>query len=234
MNFSVDVPGFKTAHVNRASGGRRDPGGKGINVATVTARYGIETAAAGFLGADNCGIFREHFERYSIRDEFIYIDGATREGIKITDPRNKITTDINFTGFEIDNEKKELFLAHFSKLCADHDYVILSGSLPCGVEPDFYAKLAGAAKAEGAFTAVDTSGEPLKLAVESGAVDLIKPNEHEIAEAFGSSGRLIASARCRNGCSVYGRKGKQAVHCEGCLAGIGPEGRTCFNRGSRR
>lgn len=185
VDYSVDVPSFRIDHVNRASGGRRDPGGKGINVATITARYGIETTVTGFLGSDNRLIFDNHFKNSSLKNEFIYINGYTREGIKITDPDNHLTTDINFSGFDVSKDNLDEFLSRFETLAAVHDFVVMSGSLPGGLPADLYAVLAKKARKAGAFTAVDTSGEALKLAVESGCVDLIKPNEHELDEAFG-------------------------------------------------
>jgi len=188
IDYSVVVPSFRTDHVNRATGGRRDPGGKGINAATITAGYGIDTTVTGFLGTDNSLIFDNHFKTCGFRDEFIYVEGSTREGIKITDPADRVTTDINFNGFDIEQKAIDEFIFRFERLAVHHDMVLMSGSLPEGLPADFYAILAVIAKNADLFTAVDTSGEALRAAVESGTVDLIKPNEHELVEAFGDAG----------------------------------------------
>ena len=187
IDYSVTVPAFRLDSVNRASGGRRDPGGKGINVATVTARYGIDSTVTGFLGDENCGIFDEHFAKFLLRDEFIRVAGQTREGIKITDPGARQTTDINFSGFTPVRKDVESFLERFDALAAVHDWVLFCGSPAKGLPLDFYACLARTAREAGALTAADTSGDALRLAVESGCLDLIKPNTHELKEAFGIS-----------------------------------------------
>ena len=184
IDYTVQVPDFKTDAVNRASGGRRDPGGKGINAATITAQYKIKTAVSGFLGTENKRIFIEHFENFMIHDRFIYINGPTREGIKIADPLQQITTDINFAGFKIEQTHLDAFIAKFKDIIGEYDYVIMSGSLPENVPDGIYGELASIAAAAGVYTAVDTSREPLRLAIESGYVNLIKPNIDELSDLF--------------------------------------------------
>lgn len=190
VDYSVGVPGFLVNSVNRAESGRRDPGGKGINTATVTSRFGIKTAVTGFLGKENCSVFNEHFERNAIVDRFIYIDGFTREGIKINDNLRKETTDINFPGFSVDEKSLQTFIEEFDNLAAGYDYLLMSGSLPTGVPAHIYGRLAETASKAGAFTVVDASGKSLRSAVDSSYVNLIKPNIHELFEAFAEPGML--------------------------------------------
>lgn len=62
----------------------------------------------------------------------------------------------------------------------DVSFIIAIGSLPPGVPHDIYAILAKIAKDKRAKFIVDTSGEPLKKAVEQG-VYLLKPNLGELS-----------------------------------------------------
>jgi 1-phosphofructokinase family hexose kinase len=62
--------------------------------------------------------------------------------------------------------------------------VIFSGSLPVGAPNNFYATLVAAARAAGCRTFLDTSGEPLKLALAS-RPHFVKPNRDEAAAALG-------------------------------------------------
>lgn len=68
----------------------------------------------------------------------------------------------------------------------DVSFIIASGSLPPGVPHDVYAMLAKIAKIKRAKFIVDTSGEPLKKAVEQG-VYLLKPNLGELSFLVGKS-----------------------------------------------
>jgi 6-phosphofructokinase 2 len=63
-------------------------------------------------------------------------------------------------------------------------YVIASGSLPPGVPNDFYARLAHVVRTRGSKIIVDTSGEALRHAAETG-VFLLKPNMRELAAIAG-------------------------------------------------
>ena len=65
-------------------------------------------------------------------------------------------------------------------------YAVASGSLPRGVPHDFYARLAHNLKAlGGAKLVLDTSGPPLKHALDVG-VYLVKPSLSEFAELLGT------------------------------------------------
>ncbi|MBB6481555.1 1-phosphofructokinase family hexose kinase [Spirochaeta isovalerica] len=184
IDYTVIVPGFAVDSVNRAESGRRDPGGKGINVATALSRGGFDVAVTGFLGKENALIFRDHFTKNSLEDHFVYVEGSTREGIKIADPEGEITTDINFPGFMIEKKQIDELLDKFGKLASGFHSVILSGSLPPGVPDSFYGDLAKIAREAGCFVALDTSRMALKAAVETGAINLIKPNIDELAEIY--------------------------------------------------
>lgn len=184
IDYTIEVEQFKIDIVNRAEAGRRDPGGKGINVATALNHCGLEADVTGFLGKENRKIFHDHFKKNKIRDRFIYIDGKTREGIKVVDSYNKNTTDINFPGFLLTKEDIDKFIDHFTIIVPEYNYVVLSGSLPIGVSKDIYVQLGKIAKDSGVFVVLDTSGVALKKGVESRVIDLIKPNFEELSAIY--------------------------------------------------
>jgi 1-phosphofructokinase len=68
-------------------------------------------------------------------------------------------------------------------------WAVLSGSLPPGVDPGWYADVIAAVAGEGISIALDTSGEPLRLAIERvpQLIALVKPNTEELAELVGVS-----------------------------------------------
>ena len=63
-------------------------------------------------------------------------------------------------------------------------HLVVSGSLPQGVPADFHARAVRLAKKHGVRVVLDTSQEPLRLALEEG-VYLVKPNRREIAQLTG-------------------------------------------------
>ena len=71
------------------------------------------------------------------------------------------------------------------------DWVVLSGSLPAGVDPALYARMVRELRPTGARIAVDTSDDPLRAlgaALPGAAPDLIKPNGEELGQLTGVDG----------------------------------------------
>jgi 6-phosphofructokinase 2 len=64
------------------------------------------------------------------------------------------------------------------------EYLVASSSLPRGVPADFYVRVAGIAKRNGAKLVLDTSGDALRKAAEYG-VHLIKPSLGELEDLVG-------------------------------------------------
>ena len=68
------VPG----EVHRARAVRDDAGGKGINVASCLADWGLPVTAAGVLGAGNAAVFETLFSAKGIADRCVCVAGETR------------------------------------------------------------------------------------------------------------------------------------------------------------
>lgn len=148
-------------------------GGKGINVSNFLGLLKQENIATGFVFSDDEKMFDEHLSIYTT-DEFLHINGKTRENLKI-----------NFQGklLEINDNNYvnayywQSFLKDFEKYLKKGNIIVLSGSLPVGISDDSYAYLAKKAKENGCFVILDSSGYALKNAYPY--VDMVKPNKEE-------------------------------------------------------
>ena len=196
LNPAIDQTVFlerlQIGSVNRTRWSHCQPGGKGVNVSAMLGAYGIPSIATGFLGEENPRLFKEFFKSKGIRDEFVWIPGETRTGIKILDQSSNETTDINFPGLAPSILNLQQLRETLLKLIKPGRWFVVAGSLPAGVSLDFFREILGLIKNGGAKIAADTSGKALKIAIESGA-DLIKPNHHELAEYLGQELPDIAS-----------------------------------------
>lgn len=182
IDRTVTIENFTAGKVNRVSNARSFPGGKGVNVASALADFGHRVAVTGFLGRDNTASFEALFAEKEIEDRFVRIAGQTRVGIKITDPEQNETTDINFPGPSPAAADLAALRDRLEKI--DAGWFVLAGSLPPGVSAGIYGELTAQLRARGAQVAIDTSGEPLALALDAGP-DLIKPNIHELEAMLG-------------------------------------------------
>ncbi|TVR94169.1 MAG: 1-phosphofructokinase [Spirochaetaceae bacterium] len=186
IDETVEIPSFAAGSVNRVASIFRSPGGKGINVASALADYGVEVSTTGFLGEDNDQLFKSHFSQKGIQDRFVRVSGLTRTGIKIIDPVDGLTTDINYPGLTPTAAEIEQLFERVRETGKTADWAVLTGSLPPGVRVTVYAELIELLHGLGCKVALDTSGEPLRAAMAS-VPDLIKPNIHELEEFAGRS-----------------------------------------------
>lgn len=200
VNAAIDrmttIDNFRAGTVNRVSESRDTPGGKGVNVASALADYGLRVAVTGLLGRENDAAFGELFASKGIADRFVRINGETRVGIKIVDPASSETTDINFPGAAAARADLPALLSATASIRAR--WWLVAGSLPPGVEPTFYRELIRGLKERGASVALDTSGAALRAGIEAGP-DIIKPNVHELeallGRKLGSIDGIVEAAR---------------------------------------
>jgi 1-phosphofructokinase len=184
VDQTIWVPGFRAGEVNRVVREQVTAGGKGVNVAAFLAAFGVPVLATGFLGRPNAGLFEAFFEQNQIPNEFVTVDGTTRTGIKIVDDVARATTDINFSGFHVDEDDLHALENTLADLVAPGRWVILAGSLPAGAPATTYRRLIALVHERGGRVALDTSGPALREAMAA-RPDLVKPNREELEELSG-------------------------------------------------
>jgi 1-phosphofructokinase len=184
VDWTIWIPDFGPGRVNRVEQEQTDAGGKGFNVASFLAGYGLRVAVTGLRGADNREIFRSALEARGIADRFVDLPGATRTGVKVVDPVQGQTTDINFPGLEPNAAKLDVLREELCSLIGQSDWFVLTGRLPPGVPQAFYAEWIGVLEKAGKHAVLDTSGEALRLGVAA-TPTLIKPNVEELSELAG-------------------------------------------------
>lgn len=196
IDLTVSAPNFRAGQVNRARASRSDPGGKGVNVASILADCGFPVAVTGFLGAENDHCFRRLFEQKGIDDRFVRVPGSTRTGIKVVDDVAQSTTDINLPGLAPSQAELAQLTAIVEALAADHQWLVFSGSIPAGAPDTIYRDLLR--RVQGCRVALDTSGEALRQALTA-TPTVIKPNLDELSELLArplaGEDEILAAAR---------------------------------------
>jgi 6-phosphofructokinase 2 len=189
MNPAIDVS-MSTAKIEpvrklRCDGGRRDPGGGGINVARVASRLGAQTMAVypigGFVGQLLKGLLDEE----GLTSIPIPVHGQTREDFTVEEDATAQQYRFVLPGQPLYENEWTACLEAVSAISPRPDFVCASGSLPPGVPEDFYARLADVVAGWGAKFVLDTSGAALKAALTS-HVYLIKPSLGELRELSGA------------------------------------------------
>jgi len=183
------------------------PGGGGINVATVLNRLGINATAVFISGGYAGGFLRHLLDAQHI--PYISIEGKqeTRENIVI----HELSTgkQYRFTmpcGHTAEAEWRACFEAVSLKTAPA--YIVISGSMPDDLSPAFFEEFATFAKNKNAQLIIDTSGAALKNALQFSPF-LIKPNLGELANLTGveissaqqaelAAKALIKNYECKN------------------------------------
>lgn len=182
LDLTVQLDQLQIGQVNRSDAMLSHAAGKGINVAQVLADLGHEVTVAGFLGVDNQQPFETLFARRQFVDEFVRVPGETRSNIKLAESGGRIT-DLNGPGPEVSDEAQLALLTRLEQIAPGFDVVVVAGSLPRGVSPEWLQALLLRLKAMGLKVALDTSGMALRVGLSAGPW-LIKPNTEELAEAL--------------------------------------------------
>ncbi|WP_022978013.1 1-phosphofructokinase [Nevskia ramosa] len=202
LDQTITLDRLRLGEVHRARSVRIDVAGKGVNVASCLADWGVATAVTGVLGAGNATAFDALFAAKQIADGFVRRPGDTRTNVKLLDLEAADTTDINLPGLVVDGADFDAVRARLLAHSTAGSIVVLAGSLPAGLADDSYARLIAELAARGVRCVLDTSGAPLVAALDAPRDALpyaVKPNRHELeawaGRALSTQAELIAAAR---------------------------------------
>ena len=180
LDYILDLPEIDMNHVNRTSGERILPGGKGINVSIVLHNLGVDNKAICFTSGFTGDALKTLLQQRDMNADFISLEeGLTRINVKI---RSGGETEINGQGPEI---KSENIAELYEKLgyLDDEDYLVLAGSLPDTMSSTTYMDIMQMLQYNNSRIIVDATGE-LLLNVLPYKPFLIKPNNHELGRLF--------------------------------------------------
>lgn len=163
---------------------RHEPGGGGINVSRAIHRLGGKSLALYPAGGYHGKVLRELLDQEEIAHRSITVEAWTRENLIVYEETSERQFRFGMPGAPLKEQEWKRCIEELRNIDPKPDYLVASGSLPPGVPDDFYAQVAGLARDFGAKIVVDTSAEPLRLAVKQ-SVFLIKPNLRELNELAG-------------------------------------------------
>jgi 1-phosphofructokinase family hexose kinase len=112
------------------------------------------------------------------------IAAPTRTNLELIDSSSGEITEVLEPGPSIKENEKNRFVEEFRNQLRDRPAVVISGSLPSGIESTFYFDLIKIAREADCRVLLDTSGDPLSRGIEA-APHLIKPNLTEVSNLLG-------------------------------------------------
>lgn len=201
----------------RCQAPRQEAGGGGINVARAVVRLGGEALAVYAAGGPSGDLLEQLLDREGVPQRRIPIGEWTRRNVNVREDATGRQYRFVFPGPSLTEGEWHSCLDALEAVRPAPGFLVASGSLPPGVPADFYARAAGIARARQARFVLDTSGEPLRLAVEEG-VFLIKPSLREFQQLIGG-GASTESALAEAARHLIARG-----HCEAVVLSLGEGG----------
>ena len=193
LDLTVSLDTLRPGAVNRSLAQHSHAAGKGLNVAQVLADLGHSVTVGGFLGQDNLQPFEALIAARGFTDCFVRVAGETRSNIKVVEADGRVT-DINGLGPQVDEAACAALLERLEQIAPGHDAVVVAGSLPRGVSPQWLRQLLERLKAMGLKVALDSSGDALRAGLQA-APWLVKPNTEELGEVLGMAVEAPAQQR---------------------------------------
>ena len=159
------------------------PGGKGLHVAVTCATLGEAVRLVGIVDRDRERFVGKFLEDAGVTFRAVEIEGTVRGCIAVHEQSGR-TTELLEPGPEIN--PADLATLESAALCGvgAGDLVVFSGSLPKGYSAARYRGLIERAKAAGARTMLDASGEVLREGMGA-RPDFVKVNQEEAAALTG-------------------------------------------------
>lgn len=182
LDYIVGVENFSLGMTNRTSDEQMLAGGKGINVSYVLKNLGFDSTALGFLAGFVGNEIKRRLTSDGIHTDFVMLaDGESRINIKL---KSMEETEINGRGPDIPWEKILQLKKKISHL-KESDILILAGSIPQSVPDTIYMDIMKELHGKGIEVVVDATND-LLMNVLAYRPFLIKPNQHELGEIFGT------------------------------------------------
>lgn len=185
IDISYTISNLKLDTTNRTDKVSKTAGGKGINVTRVLHDLNKAVTATGFIGGNLGKAIVKDLNESGIQNDFLSIKGETRNCIAILHDNQQ--TEVLESGPTIADDEKLAFLNHFKALVSHANVITISGSLPNGLEDDYYAKLIQFANDSNKKIVLDTSKANLSSVLKSvQKPTVIKPNIEELSDLLGT------------------------------------------------
>ncbi len=186
LDRSMRTDVVRPGEVMRVDDVRARPGGKGLHVALTCAALGEPVRLVGIIDRRNRADFENVLASAGVEFCGVDVDDEIRTCLAIHDSDGGATEFLE-PGPVVTREVR----ARLMELALDRPTdgpVVLSGSLPRGIEPGIYREVIRTLRESRVDCLLDTSGEPLRLGVE-GRPRLVSPNR---CEAEGLAGEPVA------------------------------------------
>ncbi|MBR5388497.1 MAG: hexose kinase [Clostridia bacterium] len=178
IDCTIELDSLNVGMLNRIRNKVETYSGKALNVAIGVARLGERCVSTGFMFANHERMFHHVLSKEGVQSDFVICEGSARVNYKIIDKKSMLT-EINDKGENVPEGKQKELIAKVGKLSGEADIAVMSGSLPKGVNADFYGEVLGSIP-ETVKVIVDAEKANTLSALRSREIFMVKPNVKEL------------------------------------------------------
>lgn len=219
VDICLEVAELRAEGKNRARVRSIRPGGGGLNVARCIRRLGGNATAVYAAGGDT-GLRLDHLLAAEGLDLIrVPVEGETREALVVTETGTGHSYHIVPPGPTVSEAEAAEVLAVVLAATADSAAVVVTGSVPPGVQDGFTAAAAAQARATGVPVLVDVTRDQL-LRLGGADVFLIRLDRKEAAGLIGRPVASFADARRANRSLIETMATRHAVTTVGALGAV--------------
>lgn len=209
-----------------------EPGGGGINVARAITHLGGKATALFPAGGATGEHLTALLEEENVAVDALVTQDWTRQNLHVHVEAGGEQYRFVMPGAQLTAEE---FRQLEAKVLAIEPgaLLVISGSLPPGVALDDFTQLIERARQHGLRCIIDSSGEALTAALNIGGIELVKPNQKELAALVGrdlsqpddvrqAAQELVRSGKARRVVVSLGPQGALGVDETGCVQVVPP------------
>ncbi|MCG8514693.1 MAG: PfkB family carbohydrate kinase [Halanaerobiales bacterium] len=144
------------------------PGGKGLISAIDLRNLGYpDIQNIGFVGGKQGIFFEKMVQDYKITTNYIYTENEIRNNAFIIGMDPVTYTHYNDYTYKVSKDDVEQLIKRFKRGIVDSDFIMISGSIPAGVDFDIYQRMVNICNELGKDVYLQASGEALNRALQA-------------------------------------------------------------------
>lgn len=182
LDVATSVPVVMPSSKLRCEPARTEPGGGGINVARVAQRLGTAAVAVAPLGGDHGQLVIDELTAAGVAVEAIPTDQPIRQSFSVTEDSTGRQFRFVLPPLRLEAAAADGCIAATCDLGAQAGCVVISGSIDLPDVADALRTIVDAVSPTPVI--IDTSGDALRAALDSGAT-LVKPSARELSAVVG-------------------------------------------------
>jgi 1-phosphofructokinase family hexose kinase len=193
LDQTVFIPSWQKNRTIRASRTLQSMGGKPTDASWIMGEMGIPSLALGFAGGATGKKVESLLNARGVTTDFIWLDTDTRINLIIISEDTGDMTTITTNTMHIDSSALDTLRARYTKALDEATVVVLGGTLPFGIQPDFYTEFIGMARTRNIPVVFDAA-EPNLSAGLAAKPTYIKPNRDELSALTAMPVETLADA----------------------------------------